>query len=203
MSRKDDNEEDLRSFEDSLASLHPAARRLDPAWGAMLAKEVELNGLLRWQRPLAGTEPPPLFGAGHNRCTSSGGHWFVCVNCGCELPVTSRIGRWGWPAALSAMTSIAAMLLVLLVTQQQGQIARRDGADGVRLANSSPSQPVTSAETVDVANREAVPHREAVRSGQASVWPPLVAAKQPDGREILSAGGMQRAVTLGSFLAPN
>ncbi len=206
MPRKDDHEEDIKSFEDSLASLRPLARRLDPAWGAMLAKEVELNALLRWQRPPAGTEPAPLFGSGSHRCTSSAGHWFVCVNCGCELPVGSRIGRWGWPAALSVMTSIAAMLLVLLVTQQQGQTtARHDGVDGAQFANSSQSQPVRAAESFDVENQSgsATPHRETAGAGAGGVWPRIVASKQPDGREILSAGDMRRAVTFGSFLSPN
>jgi hypothetical protein len=205
MPSKDFHEEDLKSFEDSLGALRPSARRLDPAWGAMLAKEVELNALLRWQRPPAGTEPPPLFGAGHHRCTSSNGHWFVCVNCGCELPVGSRIGRWGWPVALSFMTSIAAMLLVLLLTHQQGQIAGPDGVDD-QLVSASRSRPTPApGELLGATNQSSstAPRRETAGSGETGVWPRIVASKQPNGRQILSAGDMQRAVTSGSFFTPN
>ena len=43
----------------------------------------------------------------------------------------------------------------------------------------------------DARGRPAVGRREAGGSSEVGVWPRLVATKQPDGREILSAGDMQ------------
>jgi hypothetical protein len=135
------------------------------------------------------------------------GHWFDCVYCGSELPVASRVGRWGWPAALSVMTSIAAVLLVMLATQQQGQIAGREvGSDSVRMAASARLEGDGNGPLDDARGKPAAGRREAGGSSEVGVWPRLVATKQPDGREILSAGDMQRAVTFGSlggFLTPN
>jgi hypothetical protein len=207
MSDKEFNDEQVRSFGEALSSLRPRADRLDPAWGAMLGKEVELNSLLRWQRPAVATDSAPLFGCGHERCTNGAGHWFVCVYCGSELPVASRVGRWGWPAALSVMTSIAAVLLVMLATQQQGQIVGHDvGADASRIATSARFDEDRNRPLDDARGQPATGRREAGGSNEVGVWPRLVATKQPDGREILSAGDMQRAVTFGSlggFLTPN
>ncbi len=207
MSDKEFNDEPVKSFEEALSSLRPRADRLDPAWGTMLGKEVELNSLLRWQRPVGATEPAPLFGCEHDRCSSAAGHWFICVYCGNDLPLASRVGRWGWPAALSVMTSIAAVLLVMLATQQQGQFAGREvGADAVRMAASARLEDERNRRLDDARGKPAAGRREVGGSSEVGVWPRLVATKQPDGREILSAGDMQRAVTFGSlggFLTPN
>jgi hypothetical protein len=207
MSDKEFNDEPVKSFEEALSALRPRADRLDPAWGVMLGKEVELNSLLRWQRPAVATVPAPLFGCGHERCTNGSGHWFVCVYCGSELPVASRVGRWGWPAALSVMTSIAAVLLVMLATQQQGQIVGHDiGADASRIAASARFEDDRNRPLDDARVSSPAARRKVAGSSAIGVWPPLLTSKQPDGREIISAGDMQRAVTFGSlggFLTPN
>jgi hypothetical protein len=209
MRDKEFNGEEIKSFERDLSSLRPRAKGLDPAWRSMLAKEVELNAMLRWQRPPGATEPPPVFGCGHDRCTSGGGHWFVCVYCGSDLPVASRVGRWAWPAALAVMTSIAAMLLVVLGIQQQGPTASGIGSASEHRLALSPqegSRVVSDISDRAESNRSAPPRREPAGSTEIGVWPRLIASKQPDGREVLTAGDMQRAVTLGSlgsFLTPN
>jgi hypothetical protein len=109
---------------------------------------------------------------------------------------------------LALMTSIAAMLLVMLSIQQQVPTVNQGGSVGeYRLTSSAEpgSQLASDREAAD-SNRSAPPRRESAGSTEIGVWPRLIASKQPDGREVLTAGDMQRAVTLGSlgsFLTPN
>ena len=97
----------------------------------------------------------------------------------------------------------------MLATQQQGQIAGREvgarlrsnGCFALAILKTTADGPLDDARGKPAAGR-----RVAGGSSEIGVWPPLVATKQPDGREILSAGDMQRAVTfrsLGGFLTPN
>jgi hypothetical protein len=142
---KKESNEDLKAFEARLAALRPRADRLDPAWRSLLEKEAILAAGARASRPLVETKAsrplgedtgdrgetplcfpaggtPPFHQAGGTpalrvgKCTNPAGHRFLCVHCGSEARAAAR--RWPWPAALAAMTCAAAVLLVMLATQQ-------------------------------------------------------------------------------------
>lgn len=66
--------------------------------------------------------------------------------------------RWLWPAAFSAMTAVAAMLLVMLVVQP-GQIARH-GADRTALAP-APSAEAKTAQDAGAASMQLSPEKRA------------------------------------------
>jgi hypothetical protein len=101
-----ENDQDLTALKARLASLRPRADRLDPEWRAMLEKEMALTLALSQRE--------------RGRCESPAGHRFVCVHCGNEARIFTR-RRWPWPAALAAVSGVAAVLLVMLVTQRGPQ----------------------------------------------------------------------------------
>ncbi len=106
--------EDLKTFEEALASLRPRADGLDPRWRFLLAQEATLN------QNLSGGD-------------SQVAGQFLCSRCGA---VSSRRGdkrRWAWPAAFSAMTAVAAALLVALAARVAPPAAAPGGGDGVSL----------------------------------------------------------------------
>lgn len=100
----DENQEELKQFEAELASLVPRRDRVDPGWGSVLAAKAAQSVAAAHGSPAARVP-----------CEGPSGHVFVCVYCGRNADRTARAGRWGWPAALAAMTSVAAALLVMLV----------------------------------------------------------------------------------------
>ena len=51
------------------------------------------------------------------------GHRFVCVDCGAEARPASRLRRSTLPAALAAMTAVAAVLMVIVVARQSPSVA--------------------------------------------------------------------------------
>ena len=106
MSRDEEQERDLKQFEAELASLVPRRDRVDPAWGSYLAEKAAE----RLGTAAARTGPVETV-----RCEGRSGHVFVCVYCGRSADRSAGVGRWAWPASLAAMTSVAAVLLVMLV----------------------------------------------------------------------------------------
>ena len=71
------------------------------------------------------------FGAGKTpACPNPSGHRFLCIYCGSEAAPVRGAGRWAWPAALSAMTAAAAILLAMLVTRWQLPITGPAGEQG-------------------------------------------------------------------------
>ena len=121
---KKESDEELKAFEARLAALRPRADRLDPQWRSVLEKECLPSPLGRGAGGEGGIEsqspPSPsaltltLSRRERGRCTAPAGHCFVCVHCGSEATLSVR-RRWPWPVAFSAMTSAAAVLLVMLV----------------------------------------------------------------------------------------
>jgi hypothetical protein len=89
--------EDLKAFEAELASLRPRAEGLDPRWRFLLAQEATLNQNQSADETLAA-----------GRC--------VCSRCGAVASGRDK-RRWAWPAAFSAMTTVAVVLLVALVVR--------------------------------------------------------------------------------------
>ena len=116
--------EDLKAFEAALGALRPRTDRLDGGWRALLAKEaVRVRA----------------FGAGRtSSCTNPSGHRFLCVYCGSDAARVRGPGRWAWPAALSTMTALAAILLVMLVARWQPQIA----AQGTKQGTAAPASAI-------------------------------------------------------------
>jgi hypothetical protein len=88
--------EELTAFEAALASLRPRADRLDPRWRFLLAQAATLN------QKMADADAEA---AGQ----------LLCSRCGGPLSDRKARHRWAWPAAFSAMTTVAAALLAALV----------------------------------------------------------------------------------------
>jgi hypothetical protein len=103
---------DLTSFEAALRSLRPRSDGLDDQWPARLAQEASFKA------------------AGGEGCVNPAGHQFLCIHCGSDGPVAGAGRHWGWPAAFSTMTAIAATLLAMIVTRAEPQISARDGDQG-------------------------------------------------------------------------
>jgi hypothetical protein len=112
MSDKEIFNKDLKAIESELAALVPRCDQLDPRWRAFLGKAADLN---------AG---PAKATAAHSPCSASGDHLFLCVYCGASRPRISRIRRWAWPAAFSAMTAAATALLLMFAIQPESQPSR-------------------------------------------------------------------------------
>jgi hypothetical protein len=91
-------DDDVTAFEAALAALRPRGEGLDPRWRFLLAQEATLNQNLSADNALA---------AGRSVCSRCGG------------VVSDRRGRrrWAWPAAFSAMTTVAVVLLVAIVVR--------------------------------------------------------------------------------------
>lgn len=138
----------LKAFEADLAALRPRTDRLDPGCRARLAEEAaehEESGRLCFSITGhgEGATPGASSGAGvmlkHNlqSCANPAGHEFVCLHCGSAAPLDSRARRWAWPAALSAMTAVAAVLLVMLTTHWGPQVTKQ--ADQHDMASPAPT----------------------------------------------------------------
>jgi hypothetical protein len=113
--------EDMKAFEEELASLRPRAERLDPCWRFLLAQEAALN------QNLPGSD-----------ARAAGA--FVCSRCGATVSGRRDRRRWAWPAAFAAMTTVAAALLVALVFGVAGRSPLSNGRQDVSVADASGTQ---------------------------------------------------------------
>jgi hypothetical protein len=95
--KNEDQDQDLKAFEAALGSLRPRSDRLDP----------------RFLPSTSGR------GAGGEGCVHPGDHHFVCLYCGADAPATRGARRLAWPAAFSAMTATAALLLAMVVLHRE------------------------------------------------------------------------------------
>jgi hypothetical protein len=116
MSENEKHDETLTPFEAALAGLQPRPDRLDPCWRAMLAREVS-------QKAGAAADPSPRE---MSPCSAGSDHVFACVYCGVLAPRAAPTRRWLWPTAFSAMTAVAALLLVMLVAYPEPNVALHD-----------------------------------------------------------------------------
>ena len=157
---EENDEQNLKAFEAALRSLRPRADRLDPALRAELAAQAKGPHPLPLSQRERGETPGPLspservgttgplslwervrvraLGAAKtSSCTNPSGHLFLCIYCGSDAVQVRGAGRWAWPAALSTVTAVAAILLAMLVTRSEPPIALRGGQQGA--ATRSPS----------------------------------------------------------------
>ncbi len=107
--RNEEQDEELTALEADLAALRPRADGLDRGWRELLAKEAALTSVML-QHDLQG-------------CINPAGHRFLCIHCGSERPTVGSVRRWSWPAVAAAMTSVAAVLLAVLVTRPEARVA--------------------------------------------------------------------------------
>jgi hypothetical protein len=117
MAENEKHDEKMTPFEAALAGLQPRPDRLDPRWRALLAEEVSQK-----EKTTAG-RPQPLEMA---PCSAASDHVFACVYCGVRGPGVSTARRWAWPMAFSAMTVLAASLLLVLVARSGPIVALHD-----------------------------------------------------------------------------
>jgi len=147
MSNKKENHEDLKAFEEALAALRPRSGRLDPEWRSMLAKEAALAASLygeldgEQEKAASGDVPvmlkhnlPPAEAVmlKHDLPTIPGcSHLWICARCG-SVATTDAVAkaarngrRWAWPAAFSAVTAVAAILLAMLAAPMKPPMVDR------------------------------------------------------------------------------
>jgi hypothetical protein len=187
MPRKKNGSEDLKAFEaEMVATLRPAADRLDPAWRSLLAKEVSLNSTLRSER----SAPPS---GKLSQCNHPAGHRYICVHCGSEVFDEGRAGRWVLPAALATMTAVAAALLVMVFVERGSQVAAVSRPVAEIAQSPNQNKPASGAD------RATAPAEAPQTVDDQRILKELVESRRPDDRRILSAAGMPRAVKLSSF----
>ncbi len=95
---------ELNGLEAELASLVPHSGGLNPGFRSLLAREAALTA----ERGTASAGP----GTGDER---------LCPLCGRRPP--HGLKRWAWPGAFSAMSAVAATLLVILIARPAPRIA--------------------------------------------------------------------------------
>ncbi len=160
MCAEENEKQDLKAFQAALGSLRPRADGLDSRWRDVLAKEAALSAAIAsqpvekpqptgplslWERvkpigPLSFWERVRVRAFRVNGlppCTNPSGHRFLCIHCGNDAAPDGGPGRWAWPAALSTMTAVAAILFVMLATRSQPQVAVQRGERGTAIAASS------------------------------------------------------------------
>jgi hypothetical protein len=123
MSENEKQDEKPTPFEKALAGLQPQPDRLDSRWRALLAREILQKANAAADSPQPREMSP---------CSAASDHVFACVYCGVHGPRIEPSHRWVWPAAFSAMTAVAALLLVMLVARSEPNIALHD-AKGIGL----------------------------------------------------------------------
>jgi hypothetical protein len=161
--KNEDN--DLTSFEAALRGLRPRSDGLDDQWPTRLAKEASLRSELPSPFGIgAATSLPSPFGrgAGGEGCVNPTGHQFLCIHCGSDLPMVGVNRRWGWPAAFSTMTAVAAALLLMLVTHAGPQIGVQDAELGDTIPASSQAslgrRPLTTVVERDARTGDEMPY---------------------------------------------
>ena len=65
------------------------------------------------------TIPPAA--ASRRNCSNPMGHRFICVDCGVEASITSRLSRRTLLAALTGMTAVAAVLMMMVIIERSWQ----------------------------------------------------------------------------------
>jgi len=101
-------DEELKAFEAALAALVPRGDRLDRDRLMFLAGQASVGGILSETAAAEGTPGvSPVRGKAHGQ----------------DARATTR--RWAWPAAFSAMTAVAATLLVIVVARPEPQVIVR------------------------------------------------------------------------------
>jgi hypothetical protein len=135
--------EEMKAFEAALAALRPRGDGLDPRWRFLLAQEARLNENLPGGEALAAGQ-------------------FLCSRCGDALSGGRAKRGWAWPAAFSAMTAAAAMLLAALVVRVEPRAVAPAGGKGV-----SPTAASFAERQVDSSSSFAVRNspRRAISSG--------------------------------------
>ena len=109
-------------------------------------------------------------------CERAAGHEFVCLHCGIDAAQIIRRHRWAWPAALTAMTSAAAILLVMLIANRSARVADRE------------TKSVANAPTVAVQIKPLEPQNRIETDREPDIAFRRFALQDRDRRRILSAG---------------
>jgi hypothetical protein len=187
MSNKKDESEDLKAFEAALRALRPRTNRLDGRWRSQL---VEMLPSPVGSEAAASLPSPVGRGVGGEGCEFSGGHQFVCIHCGSDAPVACGIRHWAWPAAFSTVTAVAAILLVMLVTRLEPQMAVPSSEKpkqgpvleyGLAEANASRGPLVSGADEMPYLKLRDQVLRDGVESWKFPVSPVVTAAGTTEG----------------------
>jgi hypothetical protein len=126
MSAEEDGCEELKQFADDLAALVPRADRLDPRFATLLEKEAALTAELAATHAAQPGRPTACPYCGRSGPGDRAQFRSAAVSAapgGQDARAPGR--RWAWPAAFSAMSTVAAALLVMLLIRPQPQVVER------------------------------------------------------------------------------
>ena len=152
-------------IEDLLARMKPSDVPADLRPQVLAAVAAELTA--------TGRKIPP--------CNHPAGHRFVCVHCGAITRPASRTRRWATVAALTAMTSAAAVLLIMVVADRQTRVADRAGATDTTNSTTGVQPPLVVA----------TPRDNGGPTGNLSDSPRFALIQRSDGQRILSAADIE------------
>jgi hypothetical protein len=130
-------------------------------------------------------------------CVHPSGHRFICDRCGIVAQPSSRARRWAMTAVTVAMTSAAAVLLMIVIADRQGRNGERAG-QAISMNSRTGGQSSIGATATDTQTKHA-PAIETASASQKSgtsnadidASSRFLSAQRPDGRRILSAAGFE------------
>lgn len=154
-------------IEDLLGRLKPSGVPADLRPQVLAAVAAELTA--------TGRKTPP--------CNHPAGHRFVCVHCGAITRPASRARRWATVGALATLTSLAAVLLVMVVADRQTRTPDQEGTSVA--TNSTTGHDKTAPITA------AAPRDNGGPAGNLSDLPRFALIQRSDGQRILSAADIQ------------
>jgi hypothetical protein len=130
-------------------------------------------------------------------CVHPSGHRFICDRCGIVVQPPSRARRWAMTAVLTAMTSAAAVLLMIVIADRRDRVAGRTSE--MTAMSSTTSGQSSSGVTASERQTKHAPAIETASASQKSgtsiadvdASSRFLLAQRPDGRRILSAAGFE------------
>jgi hypothetical protein len=129
-------------------------------------------------------------------CVHPEGHRFVCERCGVVAQLPSRARRWAMTAVLTAMTSAAAVLLLIVIADRQGRNGERAG-EAISMNSPTGGHSNVNVTAPDTQNKHSPAMETASAPGNGNpnadinVSSRFLSAQRLDGRRILSAAGFE------------
>jgi hypothetical protein len=127
-------------------------------------------------------------------CVHSAGHHFVCEHCGAVALPPSRARRWAVAAVLTAMSSAAAVLLMIVIADRNGE----PGGEAISMNSPTGRQSTANIALPKTQNKHSprIEIASAARengdpNAEISMSSRFVSAQRPVGGRILSAAGFE------------
>jgi negative regulator of sigma E activity len=128
-------------------------------------------------------------------CCHAEGHRFICERCGAVAQRPSRARRWATAAVLTAMTSAAAVLLMIVIADRQDRAVERPGrltamsstANGQTASGAIASE--NQPQHAPAAEIASAPRDSGDPTAEGGVSSRFLSTQRSDDRQVLSAAG--------------